>query len=594
MDTNHKLGLLRNKMAENRIDGYIVNNSDPHFSEYLPEKYKQIKWLTNFSGSNALVFVTNNEALLWTDGRYFIQAEKQLAGSDFKMVKMAISGEPTLLDAIKKLLPKGRTLGVDSNIISQKSYEEIEKVCNDQEITIVDNYDLISEIWQDRPELSSGQAFVHKVEYTGLTAKGKVDILKEKLEDEGADVTVISSLADIAWLYNLRGNDILNNPVVTSYAVVDKNEEHAKFFIDYNKLSIETLEYLHENKIDYLGYDEVFATVNNFNNKAVILDKNNTARSIYKLIDDSNKIIDRRDLTTDIKAKKNETELKNQKNAYIKDGVAIAKFIYWLKHHEDISSETEFSVGQKLEEFRKEQDLYVEPSFDTIAAFKENGAMMHYKASEENSKQLENNGFLLVDSGGQYYDGTTDTTRTIALGELSDEEKKDFTLVLKGHIDILDTIFLEGTTGHALDAISRRPIWKHKMDYRSGTGHGVGFFLGVHEGPQNISRKAVDATLEEGMVITIEPGIYKEDKYGIRTENVAIVRKDEKTDDGQFYNFEVMSFVPIDIDAINPELLDDIQKDYLNNYHKEVFEKLTDYLTREESNWLKEVTKPLD
>lgn len=592
MEINHKLGLLRNKMAEYRLDGYVVNNSDPHFSEYLPERFRQIRWLSNFSGSNALVFVTNNEALLWTDGRYYIQAERELAGSDFKMVKMATKGHLTLVEAIKKLLPSGRTLGVDANIISQKSYEEIEKVCEENEIELVDKYDLISEIWSDRPELSKNETFIHNVEFTGLTAKEKVELLREEMSKIGADSTVISSLVDIAWLYNLRGSDINNNPVITSYSVIDM--DHAMFFIDSDKLTLDALEHLHSNEIDYLGYDEVFATVNNFKNQSIVLDKNNTARSIFKLIDDSNKIIDKRDLTSDLKAKKNETEIENQKNAYIKDGVALTKFIYWLKNHKDISRETEFTVGKKLEEFRKEQENYIMDSFDTIAGYQENGAMMHYRAEEETAKKLKNEGFLLVDSGGQYLDGTTDTTRTIALGKLTDEEIKDFTLVLKGHIDLLDTIFLEGTTGHALDAITRRPIWKERMDYKSGTGHGVGYFLGVHEGPQNISRKEGGAPLEEGMVVTVEPGIYKEGKYGIRTENVALVIKDEDTPDGQFFKFEVMSFVPIDIDAIDVELLDEDQKQYLNNYHKDVYNNLKDYLTREESKWLKDVTKPID
>ncbi len=593
MEINHKLGLLRNKMAENRLDGYIVTNSDPHFSEYLPERYKQIRWLTNFSGSNALVLVTNNEALLWTDGRYFIQAERQIAGSDFKMVKLSTPGHPTLNESIKKLLPHGRVLGVDSSIISEKAYEEIERVCKENDINLVDNFDLISEIWQDRPGLLKEKAYVHKIEYTGLSAKEKINFLKEKLDEEGADVIIISSLADIAWLYNLRGTDILNNPVVTSYAVVDKNKDQAQFFIDYDKLTLETLEYLHKNDIDHLGYDEIFATVNNLKNKSIILNKANTSRKINKLIDKSNRIINKVELTTNLKAKKNEVEIKNQKYAYIKDGVALTKFIYWLKNKADLKKETEYSIGEKLEDFRKEQENYVMASFDTIAAYKGNAAMMHYKADERESSKLANEGFLLVDSGGQYLDGTTDTTRTIALGLLSDEEKTDFTLVLKGHIDLMDTVFLENTTGHALDAISRRPIWKARMDYKSGTGHGVGFFLGVHEGPHSIHRTYVDAKLEPGMVVTIEPGIYKEGKHGIRTENVALVVIDENTSDGQFYRFEVISFVPIEREAIKVELLNEDQRNYLNAYHKMVYDNIHSYLTREESDWLKEVTKPI-
>lgn len=591
MNSNEKLGKMRNRMAEYRLDGYIVTNADPHFSEYLPEHYKEIRWLTGFTGSNALVFITNNEALMWTDGRYFIQAEKQLKDTDFKMVKMATKGHPNLYQAIKKLLPEGRRIGLDPNIVSQGTFEKIKKTCDEKNIEIVEEYDIISEIWTDRKIEKQEMPFIHDIKYAGKTPKEKLEDLRKKMDKLNGDVTVISTLEDIAWLYNIRGFDVKNNPVVTSYALVSKDE--AILFIDENRLSIEIVEHLQKNGVDYLDYSEIFAAVNNLKNKNIILDKNNTSRKVFKLIDDSNEIINHINLTTELKAVKNDVEIKNQKYAYIKDGVALTKFIYWLKHHENLREENEYTAGEKLEDYRKEQEDYVMPSFDTIAAYKENGALMHYKAEKDDNKDLDNEGFLLVDSGGQYLDGTTDTTRTIVLGDLSDEEKRDFTLVLKGHLKLLNTIFLEGATGHALDAICRRPIWKELMDFKSGTGHGVGYFLGVHEGPQNISTVAKGAKLEEGMVVTIEPGIYKEGKHGIRTENVALVVDAGEAPDGQFFKFDVISFVPIDREAIVVELLDEEELEVLNNYHKMVYENLKDKLSDKESQWLKEVTEPL-
>lgn len=591
METNTRLGMLRRRMAEYRLDAYVVSNADPHFSEYLPDRYRQIKWLTNFSGSNALVLVTNSEALIWTDGRYFVQCEKEIAGSEFKMMKMATKGYPNIFECIEKLLPAGRSLGIDRNIVSQREYETYENICKKNDIVLVDEYDIISEIWEDRPEIVKEPAIIHDIKFAGYSPSQKIQQLREEMKKLGAEATIISSLEDIAWLFNLRGADIKNNPVVTAYAYVDMDA--ALLFIDQDKLSLDLLDYLHENQVDYLKYEEVFAKANTIRNKNVLLDKKSTARSIYKLIDSSNKIIDDVNITTKLKAIKNSVELENQKSAYIKDGVAITKFIYWLKHHENIESETEYTAGVKLEDFRKAQEYYTMPSFDTIAGYKENAAMMHYKAEEATAKHLGNEGFLLVDSGGQYFDGTTDTTRTIVLGKLTDEEKKDFTLTLKGHMDLMTTIFLEGTKGYALDAICRRPLWMNRSDYKCGTGHGVGYFLGVHEGPQSISPREGGAPLEAGMIVTIEPGVYKEGKHGIRTENVAVIVKDEENLDGQFLKFECISFVPIDIDAIDVSLLNEYDKKAINDYHKEVFEKISKYLTQEEAKWLEEVTRAI-
>ncbi len=589
MNSNQKIALLRTDMAKYRLDAYIINSADPHQSEYLPENHKDRQWLTGFTGSQGTAVVTNDNALLWTDGRYFIQAENQIENTEFHLMKMMTPGYPTIPEFLIKALPLGKRVGINPKTTSQASYEELCEKLNEVGIEVVDEYDLIGELWTDRPETEVKTAYLHEVQYTGLSTEEKLAQVREKLKEKNADATVLTTLDDICWLYNIRGFDIENNPVVTSYAIIDM--EYAYLFIDFDKLSIEVNEDLINNGVDTENYEAISSHMNLFRGKKILLDKNKTSRELYKLLDPSNTIIDSMDITTFLKATKNEVEEENQRHAYIKDGVALTKFIYWLKHTDEEINELD--AAEKLENFRKKAEHYVMPSFDTISAYGGNAAMMHYRATDESYSKIEKKGLYLVDSGGQYLDGTTDITRTIAMGKLTSEEKTDFTLVLKGHLNLLGTVFLEGTTGHALDVIARRPIWLHRMDYKSGTGHGVGFMLGVHEGPHRIAQKYNDVALREGMVVTIEPGIYKSGKHGIRTENVVIVKKDKDTPDGQFLHFDVMSLAPIDVDAIDRSLLDNWEIEILNKYHKEVQLKLQPYMNDEEKVWLREVTSPI-
>lgn len=589
MNSNQKIALLRTDMAKYRLDAYIINSADPHQSEYLPENHKDRQWLTGFTGSQGTAVVTNDNALLWTDGRYFIQAENQIENTEFHLMKMMTPGYPTIPEFLIRALPLGKRVGINPKTTSQASYEELCEKLNEVGIEVVDEYDLIGELWTDRPETEVKAAYLHEVQYTGLSTEEKLAQVREKLKEKNADATVLTTLDDICWLYNIRGFDIENNPVVTSYAIIDM--EYAYLFIDFDKLSIEVNEDLINNGVDTENYEAISSHMNLFRGKKILLDKNKTSRELYKLLDPSNTIIDSMDITTFLKATKNKVEEENQRHAYIKDGVALTKFIYWLKHTDEEINELD--AAEKLENFRKKAEHYVMPSFDTISAYGGNAAMMHYRATDGSYSKIEKKGLYLVDSGGQYLDGTTDITRTIAMGKLTSEEKTDFTLVLKGHLNLLGTVFLEGTTGHALDVIARRPIWLHRMDYKSGTGHGVGFMLGVHEGPHRIAQKYNDVALREGMVVTIEPGIYKSGKHGIRTENVVIVKKDKDTPDGQFLHFDVMSLAPIDVDAIDRSLLDNWEIEILNKYHKEVQLKLQPYINDEEKVWLREVTSPI-
>ncbi|MDO5725187.1 MAG: aminopeptidase P family protein [Tissierellia bacterium] len=590
MNTNEKLKLLREKMKRYEIDAYIVPTSDPHKSEYLPEHFKTRQFISGFTGSQGTAVITMDKALVWADGRYFIQCEKEIAGTEFEMMKINTPGFPDYVEYLHKNLQKNDTVAFDGATFSQKDFEKLKSSLPD--VIILDELDLISEIWENRPQLSDAQIFIHEEKYTGLSAKEKIEIVREELKKIGADTFIISALEDICWLYNIRGRDIKNNPVVISYALIDR--DYAYLFVDNKKLTIEVSEYLNSQGIEAEEYEYVFAHVNTIKNANIVLDKSIINRKLYKLIDKSNKIIDKTNITSDLKARKNDVELKNQIHAYLKDGVALTKFIYWVKNHKDKRELNEFDLAKTLEDFRREQEGFLETSFDTISAYGPNAAMMHYRANEDNFAKLKNKGLYLVDSGGQYFDGTTDITRTLVLGEITDEEKRDFTLALAGHIDLASTKFLHGVTGNSLDAICRRPMWNNFMDYKCGTGHGVGYFLGVHEGPHRLAQNLNDkAVLDEGMVVTIEPGVYKKDKYGIRHENVYYIKKAEENEDGKFLEFIVMSLAPIDLEGIDKDLLTKAQIEFLNDYHKKVYRELKSYLTEEERIWLKESTREI-
>ncbi|MDR7871251.1 MAG: aminopeptidase P family protein [Tissierellaceae bacterium] len=592
MGINERVSKLRELMKSKGITAYIIPTSDPHQSEYLASHYKGRTWISGFTGSAGTVVITQTHANLWTDGRYFIQAENQLKGSEYKLFKMGVPGVPNYIQWLKDNIKSGDTIGYDGKVFSQTTAERLEKEFEGLGVGFNDEFDLVGEIWEDRPELTKEQAFHHELKYTGLSASEKIEKVRENIKAKNADYFLIGSLDDIAWLYNIRGRDVKSNPVIISYALISMDKAYV--FVDKDKINSEVESYLNNNGVSVLSYEDVIDYVKDIESTAtVILEKDKINRWIYNAIPKECNIINELNYTTILKGNKNDTEIENQRNAYIKDGVALAKFFHWVDSNIGKIEINELSAGDKLLEFRKEQDLFIEPSFDTISAYGANAAMAHYSATEDSYSILEEKGFYLVDSGGQYLDGTTDITRTVAVGPLTHEEKRDFTLTLKGHINLISTKFLEGTNGYQLDILCRAPLWKEGLDFKHGTGHGVGYLLNVHEGPHRIASAPNDVALEKGMVVSIEPGVYKAGKHGIRIENIVVVTDDIETESGKFMKFEVLSYVPIDLDAIDVELLSYDEKQWLNSYHKDVYDKLSPYLNEEEKAWLQHNTRSI-
>ncbi len=592
MKVNDKLASLRKLMSEKGIDAYIIPSSDPHLSEYLSDHWKTRMWISGFTGSAGTVVVTMEEAGLWTDGRYFIQAENELKGSEIKLFKMRMPKVPTVIEWLRDNLDEDSTVGFDGKVVSESLVEKMEKQFSTKNIKLEENYDFIGEIWIDRPKESKDKIFVHDVKYAGKAPKEKLEDVRKEMKESKVDYFLLGSLDDVAWLYNIRGRDVENNPVVTSYALVSMDKSW--LFVDKSKVDKEVEEFLNENGIEVKEYGDVRNNIENINKDSkIFIDPDKTNRWIYNGIPKECEIVEGMNFTTKLKAIKNSVEIENLKNCYIKDGVALVKFLYWLDKNVGHKEITEISAEEKLESFRREQDLFVEPSFGTIAAYREHAPMMHYSATEETDYSLKPEGMFLVDSGGQYYDGTTDTTRTIILGPITDEEKRDFTLTLKGLINLSKAKFLHGATGSNLDVLARLPLWEVGIDYKCGTGHGIGFFLNVHEGPNNFSQSPTKVVIEEGMVTSIEPGVYKEGKYGIRLENVVVAVKDHENESGQFMKFETLTNCPLDLEGIDVELLSEEEIKWLNNYHKQVYSNLSPYLNEEEKEWLKKETREI-
>ena len=577
-------------MAERDITAYIEPTADPHQSEYVADHYKTRAWISGFTGSAGIVVITKDKAILWTDGRYFIQAEKQIAGSGFELYKMNTPGYPTYVEWLKTSLGNGDTLGFNGKVFSQASVEKLEEEFVGKDIKFIDEIDLVGDIWESRPELPRSTTFSLDVKYVGKSTNEKIEEVRNDMKVHDADYFLLSSLDDIAYLYNIRGNDVANNPVVISYALITL--ETAYIFVDKEKINSEVEVFLNENGVEVRSYEEIVGFIKELNaDSSLIMEKDKINRWLYNAIPDGIKIINQMNITTKLKGVKNSVEIDNQKKAYLKDCVALTKFFNWIDKNINNIEISELSAQEKLLEFRKEQENFLEPSFDTISAYKENAAMMHYSASETSNTVFSPEGLYLVDSGGQYCEGTTDITRTVALGAITSEEKKDFTLTLKGHINLISARFLAGTSGHVLDILSRYPLWQEGIDYKCGTGHGVGYLLNVHEGPHRISAAPNDIAMEKGMIVTIEPGVYKEGSHGIRIENVVVVDEDIKTDSGQFMKFEVLSYCPIDLDCIDVDLLSYKEKNWLNNYHEATYNKLSPYLNDEEKAWLRYKTR---
>lgn len=597
MIIKERIEALRREMQQRGIHMYIVPTSDFHESEYVGDYFKARKYITGFTGSAGTAVITMEEAGLWTDGRYFIQAENQLKGSPVTLFRMAEEGVPTVKEYVEQNLKEGQCLGFDGRVINGKDGDEYEAIVKEKHGTMYVSEDLVDIIWKDRPSLPAEPVFILAPEYAGESTQDKLAHVREKMKEEGATAHILTSLYDIAWLLNVRGGDIDHVPVVLSFVLVTENG--CCWYVNRKVLNEELKTYLKVNNIQVKDYNDIYGDVESLAaDETVLMDKAVVNFRICHSLKPEIKIINQSNPTEQMKAVKNPVELANTKKAHIKDGVAFTKFMYWLKQNIGKMEITEISASDYLEERRKEQEHFLDLSFDTISAYGANAAMMHYSATPETNAILKPEGFLLVDSGGHYLEGTTDITRTIALGKLTEEEKLHFTAVCRANLNLADAKFLQGCRGINLDILARGPLWDLGIDYKCGTGHGVGHILNVHEGPNGFRWKIVperndSCELEEGMITTDEPGVYLEGKYGIRTENELICKKGEKNEYGQFMYFENITYAPIDLDAILPEEMSRAERRRLNEYHKMVYETLSPYMTEEENIWLKEYTREI-
>ena len=584
MEINKRIEEARKVMKKYKVDAYIVTSSDYHQSEYIDDYFKGREYLSGFTGSAGVLVIFKDEACLWTDGRYHIQAEKQLKGSEVKLFKQGNLGVPTYKEYIISKLAENSKIGIDAKILLSS---DINEILSKKKYKIVD-FDLLEEVWDKRKKLPDGKIFILEDKYTGKTYKEKVKEIRVALKEKGADYNIISSLDDIAWIYNFRGDDVQHNPVALSFTIISK--KNSILYIDKNKLDDKTQKYFKDNKVEIKEYFEFFEDIKKLKGN-ILVDFNKISYAIYEAIS-KNTLINSMNPSTYLKAHKNETEITNTKEIHIQDGVAIVKFMYWLKNNYKKENITEFSAEEKINSLREKIEGYIDLSFSTISAFGKNAAMMHYSAPEKNSTKIED-GVYLLDSGGTYLKGTTDITRTFFLGKVGKQEKIDNTLVLKGMLALSRAKFLFGATGTNLDILARQFLWNVGIDYKCGTGHGVGHILNVHEGPHGIRFQYNPQRLEVGMIVTNEPGAYIEGSHGIRIENELLVKEACETEHGQFLEFETITYAPIDLDGIVKTLLTKEEKQQLNEYHSEVYKKLSPYLNKKEKEFLKEYTKSI-
>ncbi len=595
MNVPERISALRALMEERGYDAYMVPTDDNHQSEYVGEHFKARAFITGFTGSAGTAIITKDAAGLWTDGRYFIQAEQQLSGSGVKLFKMGEPDVPTVEDYIADILPEGGTLGFDGRVVAMGEGQALEAAVSKKNGKIDYSTDLIDKIWEDRPPLSKEPAFALGEEYTGESTKSKLKRIREAMEKEGANVHIIAALDDVCWTTNLRGNDIEFFPLLLSYALITMDD--MKLYIDEEKLSGEMKENLSKDNISLRPYNAIYEDVKELNSDSVILvDPSRLNYALYNNLPKNAKVVEKVNPTVLMKAMKNDTEIKNIINAHIKDGVAVTRFMHWLKKNVGKTEITEISAAEKLEEFRKEQEGYLWQSFEPICGSGEHGAIVHYAATPETNVPVVTDGLFLTDTGGGYMEGSTDITRTFAFGKLSERMITDFTTVLLCNLRLARAVFLYGTCGYNLDILARMPAWERGINYNHGTGHGVGYLMNIHEAPSGFRiaiREREKAVIEAGMVITNEPGIYIEGSHGIRTENELLVRNGQKTEYGQFLYFEPITYVPIDLDAVNPDMMTKEDKEQLNAYHAKVYELVSPHLNEEERKWLKEYTRAI-
>lgn len=588
-----KIEKLRNAMKEKGIDAYIIPSNDPHISEYVPKRWTSRQWISGFTGSAGTVVVTLDEAGLWTDSRYFIQAAEELKGSGITLHKAGNPGVDDYPEWLSKNMKENSKAGIDGKVLPVGLMKSLEKTFELKKIKLVKDHDLIEEIWEDRPEVPLNELFIQPVQFAGKSRVEKIKEIRRKMKDKLADVHLICTLDDIAWIFNIRGNDVDFNPVVVAYALIDA--ENANLYIKDSKIPENARKELEADGITLKDYDEIERDLKKIEStEKILVDPSKCNAWLYDSIPDYIKKIEDMNISTLLKAIKNETEVQGMEKALKRDCVAMTGFIKWLEENAGKEKISELSAAKKLTEFRKEIDLFEGESFNTISGYAGHGAIVHYAVDEESDAEIKDDTFYLVDSGGQYIDGTTDITRTLHFGTPTAEEKRDYTLVLKGHIDLAMAKFPEGTRGAQLDALARKPLWDYGMSYDHGTGHGVGCFLNVHEGPQNIRKEENPVVLRNGMIQSNEPGVYKQDKYGIRIENLIVVEDDEKTDFGQFHKFRTLTLCPIETKAIDRSLLTEDEIKWLNDYHQMVYDEVKDLIEDDDLRaYLKEKTRAI-
>lgn len=596
MTIKQKLNALRILMKEKKIDAYLVPTDDFHGSEYVGDYFKCRKYITGFTGSAGTAIITQDMAGLWTDGRYFIQAADQLRDTTIALFRSGEPGVPTVHQFLKDKLEEGMCLGFDGRTVSAREAEELQELLQEKHITFSANDDLIGEIWEDRPALSCEPVMELNIRWIGKSRADKIAEIREQMKAKEADTFILTSLDDIAWLLNIRGNDIHCCPVVLSYLVMMENE--LRLYANAAAFSEEIRSNLEADGVKIYPYDDVYSYVQSISSdKKVLLSRANVNSRLVSNIPSEVTILDEPNLTLLPKAVKNKTEMENERIAHIKDGIAVTKFIHWLKKNVTRTTITELSAAEKLYQFRSEQEHFLGDSFDPIIAYGTHAAIVHYSATEATDIPLEARGMVLADTGGHYLEGTTDITRTIVLGPVTAKEKKFFTAVLRGNLNLAAAKFKYGCTGLNLDYLARGPLWELGEDYNHGTGHGVGYLLNVHEGPNSFRWKNLPGNpapvLEEGMITSDEPGYYLENEFGIRHENLVLCKKAEKTSFGQFMCFEPLTMVPFDLEGINPEEMTERERKLLNDYHQKVYTTISPYLDEEEKEWLKQATREI-
>ena len=594
MNISDRICELRRLMKEKNIDAYIVPSADNHQSEYVGEHFKSRAFITGFTGSAGTAVITHNEVGLWTDGRYFIQAEKELEGSGITLYKTGNPGISKIDEYLDMVLPKNGILGFDGRVISMSEGKKYVEKFAYKNVKIEPAYDLIDSIWIDRPKMSDYPVFLLEEKYSGESTASKLNRVRESMKEMGATAHLLITLDDIAWLLNFRGRDVLYTPVVLSYAVVMMDCVH--LFIDDSKLSEEIKNALSKENVILHPYNDVYSFVETLSkDEVVLIDSARLNYALFNSIPSNVKTVDTTNPCVLFKSMKNKVEIENIKKAHVKDAVAHTKFLYWLKTNIGKETITELSASDKLESLRAEQENFLWPSFAPISAYGPHAAMCHYSSSEETNCELKEGTLYLTDTGGNYMEGSTDITRTIALGNIPQELKVHFTNVLRGNLALANAKFLYGCTGQNLDILARQFLWNMNLDFNHGTGHGIGYLLSIHEAPCRIRwQYGLEVTpLQEGMILSDEPGIYIENSHGIRLENELLIQKGVKNEYGQFMHFEVITYVPFDLDAIDTSLMRDDEKAMLNNYHSLVYNIVSPYLTDEEKQWLKVYTRPI-